>query len=122
MREGKVVYRYIELEDPDGMRDADRNINARNWRGQAVICVLRPELYHYDPGYAFVPHTLLKTLRRAHEDDELLQAGVDKYVLIETRGEPLYLIQKIHLTRKRKRQFPDQGIRPRKRRCTFAAF
>lgn len=98
LEQGETVFRYIDLTDPDGLRDADHHIELSRLRGQALTCVLNPEVYDYyhDKDYAFVPYKLKVSLQRARRG-EIILPGERKYFYILNAGEPLYFIQSRHL-------------------------
>lgn len=102
MREGTQVFRYIEVTDPDGEHDGDHNAALALLRGKVVMCVLDPDQYGYynDPEYVFLPQVLKKSLLQARPG-EVVRPGQARFIYDENGGEPLFYIQRIHLTNKR---------------------
>lgn len=104
LKKDRQVFRYIELSDPEGKNDFVSNPEAALLRGLAVVCLIieSPEDYGYyvDHNYAIVPHRLTQTLARA-QPGEIVQPGEAKYVFSRNGGNPLYYIQRVHLTNER---------------------
>jgi hypothetical protein len=121
---GSQVFRYMYWIDSDGLEDTAYSPEARFLRnGLAVNCVLEPDMYDYyrDKDYAFIPYKLTKTLLPARPGD-IVRPGEAKYIFIENGGEPLYLIQKIHLTNKRTfGKHSDDDVQPAKKKRRASA-
>lgn len=104
LQKGTVVFQWINKDDPEGENDADIFPKGVYLRGKAVVCVLDPHQY-YGPGDIFKVYSLKKTLYPAHRG--LALPGEPTYAYLDNGGDPLYLIQKVHLAAAKKRPVFD---------------